>query len=1362
MRNLKLLRTCHVPPLPALAESRDISTDPDTGRIILVTSSTILALDPQSQQITHSKSLLCDSALSAEGEGRVLGVQYLPDQGGACLATSNGNLTMWTLDIDEFECMGSVDSGLTAMQWSPDQELVAVTTGAETLLLMTREFDPVIEVPLHSSDFGEGEFMTVGWGKKETQFHGSEGKQAARKQKEDVQGVICWDDRLPRIRWRGDGQYFAVSCINPASRARYIRVWSREGALQSTSEATNGLGQALFWKPSGAVIASTQQKPNKHDLIFFEKNGLRHGEFNLVSGKEDIKVVEVMWNLESTVLCVWCEQLEGEKATDTAVKPASFVQLWTCSNYHWSMKQTLNFGPCHGNVSALTWDPEQAYRLHVVTSKGCYFQYTWAWATNCSLGMTSCDPASVFVIDGDVLKVTPMRNMVIPPPMSAYQLPLPSAAAQVVSPTSPTDATGDIGVLTHDNQFLLFSSSDEGKRLNKFLLFDEARKAGETVARLNAAGGPGFTAQCSPPVLEVTHRLALPDGVTEFPSCISHLCWPHRDVLVFSVQGETGVSLCTARMSQQPEGEKLRLGCAVPVEDDVISLSVNPQNASCVAVQLSTGHVLRFNYEEEMLLPWETADGGELRFPFACTQVAVTTFQEEEAVLGLTDRYRFYVNGTEVASNCTSFAVHDEFLLLTTLSHTVRCISRHTAVKALPTLSDGKAHPFDESIRRVERGSRIVTVVAEDTKLVLQMPRGNLEAIHPRALVLATVRRKLDRCEFGSAFIVMKKHRINLNLLYDHSPAVFLRQVHQFLHQIPSVTDINLFLTELQEDDVTVTMYTAAYNRKSTISTIAAAAAAAAASGDAGSGSKVDTICNTIRQALEELGADKFRLAILTTLVKKSKPQLRKALEMIWSLRGDGGKREGVGAEEALKYLLFLVDVNKLYDAALATYNFDLVLMVAERSQKDPKEYIPFLNQLRRLESNYSKYTIDKHLKNYSSALHHISLCGEDHFPECVALVQEQKLYGEALKLFPTHSQHFKALAKEYGRYLMEKNRHDEAGIMFVRGEHWELAQDAFVKGLCWRHAMYTAVQRKQDAASIADLARALAGRLKDSKRHSEAAVVYEQYAKDVEEAIVALIEGAEWQEALRLMYTHGRTDIIETHLKSAIKESCEETLGTLESQQTDLDHYMDRLTAVRQEKERRQHQLWESDRLDNADLFSETSSMTGESTASSQHTMDSNRSTVFSKMTGRSNRNRKKAEHKKWSLKKGSPFEDCALIAAIAKIIKAADSMRDEVNALLQVLTQFHQVEKGEELQSRYERFLASIERIIPLVWVPENESATNTVLGPGMTANAIAQAVQQGRSLDAVEKTDPVLKVPPSLTKDVRWKLHMLQTEK
>jgi hypothetical protein len=38
------------------------------------------------------------------------------------------------------------------------------------------------------------------------------------------------------------------------------------------------------------------------------------------------------------------------------------------------------------------------------------------------------------------------------------------------------------------------------------------------------------------------------------------------------------------------------------------------------------------------------------------------------------------------------------------------------------------------NVRAVERGSRIITV--NGTKTVLQMPRGNLEAIYPRFMLL--------------------------------------------------------------------------------------------------------------------------------------------------------------------------------------------------------------------------------------------------------------------------------------------------------------------------------------------------------------------------------------------------------------------------------------------------------------------------------------------------------------------------------------------------------------------------------------------------------------------------------------------------
>jgi elongator complex protein 1 len=47
---------------------------------------------------------------------------------------------------------------------------------------------------------------------------------------------------------------------------------------------------------------------------------------------------------------------------------------------------------------------------------------------------------------------------------------------------------------------------------------------------------------------------------------------------------------------------------------------------------------------------------------------------------------------------------------------------------------------------------------------------------------------------------------------------------------------------------------------------------------------------------------------------------------------------------------------------------------------KDPKEFLPYLNELQQLEPDYQMYTIDKKLKRYRSALKHIVNCGQNQF----------------------------------------------------------------------------------------------------------------------------------------------------------------------------------------------------------------------------------------------------------------------------------------------------------------------------------------------------------------------------------------------
>lgn len=101
-----------------------------------------------------------------------------------------------------------------------------------------------------------------------------------------------------------------------------------------------------------------------------------------------------------------------------------------------------------------------------------------------------------------------------------------------------------------------------------------------------------------------------------------------------------------------------------------------------------------------------------------------------------------------VAANITSFTVGSGFLIYTTSTHEAIFASFDSLRTWLETTDDEpKETPAVEwPTRKVERGSRIVVAVPSAMSLVLQMPRGNLETINPRPLVMEVVKQDLDEC----------------------------------------------------------------------------------------------------------------------------------------------------------------------------------------------------------------------------------------------------------------------------------------------------------------------------------------------------------------------------------------------------------------------------------------------------------------------------------------------------------------------------------------------------------------------------------------------------------------------------------------
>lgn len=78
------------------------------------------------------------------------------------------------------------------------------------------------------------------------------------------------------------------------------------------------------------------------------------------------------------------------------------------------------------------------------------------------------------------------------------------------------------------------------------------------------------------------------------------------------------------------------------------------------------------------------------------------------------------------------------------------------------------------------------------------MPRGNLETIFPRAMVLAAIRKLIDAKDYAGAFAYCRTQRVDMNLLCDYKLGQFLANVSLFLDQLQDISYIDLFLSSLR------------------------------------------------------------------------------------------------------------------------------------------------------------------------------------------------------------------------------------------------------------------------------------------------------------------------------------------------------------------------------------------------------------------------------------------------------------------------------------------------------------------------------------------------------------------------------------
>ncbi|RLN53130.1 hypothetical protein BBJ29_009064 [Phytophthora kernoviae] len=377
-------------------------------------------------------------------------------------------------------------------------------------------------------------------------------------------------------------------------------------------------------------------------------------------------------------------------------------------------------------------------------------------------------------------------------------------------------------------------------------------------------------------------------------------------------------------------------------------------------------------------------------------------------------------------------------------------------------------------------------------------------------------------------------------------------------------------------------------------------------------GDKVNSVCRAFMDAIQELenAGDEAEATLLlpyvTCAVKQSPARFDEALGKVQMLlhRNERSKDESkssqhrTAAMRVIKHLIMLTDVDRLYSEALGLYDLELVRAVATYSQRDPKEYVPFLDRVAQFENeNWRKYTIDEHLGRHARALTHLSVLINDADNDseveksrlqgmALELLKRGELYDQGLELFPfaaakhSVSESDRAFRRQIvllkGDFLEAAKKYEAAAYLYLLASDQEKARRAFLGANKWQMALALSARNHQGAENLRNEAYIIAQELLNKQHQQQersiedilvVARIYVEYCNDIDEAVALLVTHQQWAEALRLAYLHKRDDLVESDVETGVLQCCDDVLEELERKEKLYVKHWKRLSTIREQK---------------------------------------------------------------------------------------------------------------------------------------------------------------------------------------------------
>ncbi|KAL1295662.1 hypothetical protein HN51_056516 [Arachis hypogaea] len=1217
----------------------------------------------------HEKGTWSKSSLPADGVGTVdlepddsvTSFDYLMEKEALILGTANGLLILYSVEDNAIEVVGNVEGGVRCISPSPDGELIAILTGFGQILVMTCDWDLLYETPLgddlpEAIDVSEEKFLSNLF------------------------------EQHP-ISWRGDGKYFAAMCdvLSSDPLLKKLKVWERDsGALLASSEAKPFAGTVLEWMPSGAKIAAVYDRKDENkcpSIVFFERNGLERSKFSINEGvNANIKALK--WNCSSDLLAgvVECENYDA-------------IKVWYFSNNHWYLKHEVRY--LKQDEVSFIWDPAKPLQLICWTRGAQVTVYNFVWVTAVT------ENSIALVVDGSNIHVTPLSLSLMPPPMYLFSLKFSSHVRGMALYCK--NSKNQLAAFLSDGCLCIveFPSIEtweelEGKEFNV-----EASHA-EVV----------FGSNLHLVWLDSRTLLAVSHYGFCYSNDLSQTSLSEGSVRGFYLQEMElecsedhvpGLLTCSgwhARISKQSS-----------LEDQVISIAPNPAGKCSAYMQFSGGKIreyvskIGFNrgYPEQEYQDFSSA------CPWMSVVLVDSGGQSKPVLFGMDEIGRLQANGGIICSNCSSFSFYSNLDDLVT-THLVLATKQDllfivdisdifngeldTKYANFVHINSRRRQESENYINIWERGAKIVGVLhGDEAAIILQTTRGNLECTYPRKLVLASIINALVQKRFKDALFMVRRHRIDFNVIVDYCGwQAFSLLASEFVRQVNNLGYITEFVCSIKNENIIEKLY------KNHISVPCPEIANVMLVGDI-AGDKISSVLMAVRKALEDhlTESPSRELCILTTLARSDPPLLEDALKRIKVIRemelshaDDQRRMSYPSAEEALKHLLWLADPDAVYESALGLYDLNLAAIVALNAQKDPKEFLPFLQELQRMPTLLMQYNIDLKLKRFEKALRHLASAGDSYYDDCMALVKKNpQLFPLSLKLFTDPAKKMPFL-EAWGDYLSDEKCFEDAATIYLSCSCLDKALKSYRAINNWSGVLTIAGFLNLGKDEVLHLASELCEELQALGKPGEAAKIALEYCGDISNGVNLLISAREWEEALRVAFMHRRDDLIKA-VNNASAECASTLIGEYEEGIEKAGKYLARYLAVRQRRLLLAAKLQSEERaasdIDDDDA-SETSSNLSGMSAYTTGTQRSSAASLSSTATSKARNSRR--QKKRGKIRPGSPDEEMALVEHL-KGMSLTPEARRELKSLLVSLMMLGEGETARKLQHVAENFQLS-----------------------------------------------------------------------